>query len=155
MEEWKEVINFSRYRVSNTGVVKAVKHKGNDRECVLKPQIDKDGYYWVGLTRDDKKRCNIRIARLVATAFIPNPDNKPEIDHINRIITDNRVENLRWATRQEQNKNRGSFSNTNECNISKVVVEKYFVNVIGHKKKMFYSLDEAVKYRDSIKSYPV
>lgn len=46
------------------------------------------------------------VHRLVAQAFIENPDNKSEVDHINRVKEDNRVENLRWATRNEQLENR-------------------------------------------------
>jgi hypothetical protein len=150
MEEWREVPNFSRYRVSTAGLVKTLRYKRGTAERLLKPQTDADGYLWVGLLDDTGKRCNVRVARLVATAFLPNPDTKPEVDHLNRIITDNRVENLRWATRQEQNNNRGAFSNTGERNISKVVVETYYVHRIGHKTRRFKTLDEAIAYRDSI-----
>lgn len=60
-----------------------------------------------------KKR--IRVHRIVAETFIPNPDNKPEVDHINRIKSDNRVENLRWATRLENNQNRGPKKSGYKC----------------------------------------
>lgn len=65
------------------------------------PRIDRDGYYktqWYGRT--------ILVHRLVAELFIPNPDNKPCVDHINHNRLDNRVENLRWVTAKENANNR-------------------------------------------------
>lgn len=65
------------------------------------PTPKKSGYIEI---KFDKK--NHKLHRIVAEAFIPNPDNKPEVDHINRNKSDNRVSNLRWATRKEQCNNR-------------------------------------------------
>lgn len=59
-----------------------------------------DGYYVI--TIYDKQ---YKMHRIIAEAFIPNPDNKPTVDHINRVRTDNRVHNLRWATYREQSDN--------------------------------------------------
>ena len=64
------------------------------------------GYKSCVLYKDGLKK-TFMVHRLVAMTFIPNPDNKPTIDHINRIKTDNRVENLRWATWKENDDNRG------------------------------------------------
>lgn len=62
--------------------------------------ITSDGYY--GITIGNKR---YRVHRIVAEAFIPNPENKPTVDHINRVRTDNRVCNLRWSTPKEQVEN--------------------------------------------------
>ena len=81
-------------------------------EKFLTPQLINKGYYRVGLCKNGVQN-HKRVHRLLAEAFIPNDDpaNKPEIDHINRIPTDNRLENLKWSDRTEQMFNRGLFKN--------------------------------------------
>ena len=82
-----------------------------DGKCMLKPQKNKGGYLYVNLSID-KEEYKMLVHRLVALYYIPNPDNKPEVDHIvSEDITNNSVSNLRWATRSEQNINRGMFCN--------------------------------------------
>lgn len=92
MEIWNNITGFEGYQVSNLG---RVKH----RDRILKPRKSK-GYLTVAIW-SNKVRKNKLIHRLVAEAFIPNPDNKSEIDHIDADKTNNRVENLRWCTRKE------------------------------------------------------
>ena len=70
----------------------------------LKPIIN-NGYSSVVLCNENKQK-RFKIHRLVAIHYIDNPDNKPFVDHINRIRDDNRVENLRWATKSENERNR-------------------------------------------------
>ena len=79
------------------------------RGWMLKPKKNKDeGYLQVGISINNKKRSMMYIHRLVALCYIPNPDNKPEVDHIlHEEKTNNYVSNLRWATRSEQNINKG------------------------------------------------
>tara|TARA_R110000787_G_C13149682_1_gene418323 strand:- start:46 stop:519 length:474 start_codon:yes stop_codon:yes gene_type:complete len=72
----------------------------------FKTQTMMDGYPYVNLYNDGKKKMK-KIHRLIAEHYIPNPQNKQFVDHINRIRDDNRIENLRWVTSSENNTNMG------------------------------------------------
>lgn len=112
MEEiWKDIEGYEgRYQVSNLGRVKSLKRfcsgkwNGNEliNERLLTPDL-RSGYKTVYLY--GAKNRKFLIHRLVAQAFIPNPDNKPCVDHINTITTDNSVQNLRWVTEKENANN--------------------------------------------------
>ena len=101
-EYWKDILGFDgQYMVSNLGRV-----KNNKTKHILKPHIQNKGYLFLSLPQD-KKHKTAYIHRLVASAFIPNPDNLPQVNHINEIKTDNRVENLEYCT-NSYNMNYGS-----------------------------------------------
>lgn len=90
---WKPVVGFEGYYlVSDSGQVWSLY-----RHRALKPTIDKYGYEKVGLF-DGHKACHRTVHRLVAQAFIPNPNDLPTVNHINEDKTDNRVSNLEWAS---------------------------------------------------------
>ena len=100
-ETWKPIVGYEEeYMVSDMGRVKSLKYKGGNKEKVLKSCKTSRGYVNVVLVKDGKHKSH-SVHRLVAQTFIPNPHNKPYVDHINTIRHDNRVENLRWVTHTE------------------------------------------------------
>ena len=111
MEIWKDVEGYEGlYQVSNEGRVKALKKnvvgKGRnqyDDEHIIKQQTLR-GYKRVGLSNNNDTKFK-QVHRLVAEAFIDNPEGKQQVDHINCKRDDNRVENLRWTTPKENNQN--------------------------------------------------
>lgn len=102
MEEMRYNQNYDLY-VTKDGNVYWKDYYGNFN--IKQQHKTEKGYMYVRKMANGARK-KIKVHRLVAEAFIPNPENKPQVDHINRIRDDNRVENLRWTTAKENSENR-------------------------------------------------
>ena len=115
-EVWRDIEGHEGlYQVSSEGRIKSLKRtiikkdgrKQTVKERILKGTPDKDGYLKIGLYCGTGKQKWFQVHRLVGEAFIQNPDEKPQINHINEIKIDNRACNLEWCT-CKRNINHGS-----------------------------------------------
>lgn len=99
MEEiWKDIIDFEGlYQISNYGRVKSLTNKSNhNKEIIMKQKINNKGYMQLTLCKNSKQITK-RVHRLVAEAFIPNPNNLPQVNHIDENKLNNNVNNLEWC----------------------------------------------------------
>lgn len=97
-EIWRDVIGYEGlYQVSNYGRVKSLNYHGGKKEKVLKPGKDRCGYLYVVLCKEGSHK-KYKVHRLVAQAFIPNPNNYPCVNHKDENKTNNCVDNLEWCT---------------------------------------------------------
>lgn len=103
-EKWKDIKGYEGlYQVSNLGRIKSL--RGNS-ERILKPGANNKGYLYVRLYKNSKSKW-FTLHRLVAEAFIPNPENKSQVNHIDEDKTNNVVSNLEWMTPKD-NANHGT-----------------------------------------------
>ena len=151
-----EIKNFEDYTISENGDVWS---KYSDR--FLKSSISHKGYINVSLYKNGKQK-TFGIHRLLAMAYIPNPDNKPTVDHIDINPSNNSLSNLRWATREEQQENQNAYGEIPHKHICynyhkksgnkyyQIKKEGYFTKKLNINK---YTLKDAVDLRRSLLMY--
>lgn len=101
-EKWKAIKDFEDYEVSDMGTVRRrLPGKSTKVGRILKPMPDKNGYLTIRVTKaGEEKKHTLKVHRLVAQAFIPNPDNLPEVNHTGA-NDDNRAKKLEWISRPD------------------------------------------------------
>ena len=134
----KEIKDFPGYTITDDGKVISYKYR---EPRVMKTWYQKSGYENIKLCKDNQTY-HFLIHRLVAEAFIPNPDNLPEVNHKNKNKQDNRVENLEWCSRidnlYESYETMSLIRNFRECYLTKIDSEEII--------KEFQSIAAAARY---------
>lgn len=140
-EIWKDIENFEGlYQISSKGRIRRIT---KTRKKLLKLYLDiKIGGYYTATLCKNSKRTNVKVHQIVAKHFIANPENKPQIDHINANRTDNRVENLRWVTHKENMNNPLTIINNIKTHrkLMKPIVQ---MTADGHFKQIYRSQKHA------------
>ena len=143
-----EIKDYENYLIYPDGRVWSKKGKGK----FMKSQDNGNGYFWVCLSKNNKVKYHY-IHRLLAIHYIPNPDNKLQVDHINRNRADNRIENLRWVSWSEnqQNKNKQKNNSSGITNISYIKRDRDWVYSKTTNGKLytkrFKTMDEAIAHK--------
>ncbi len=151
-----EIPGYSNYTIDLDGNIWSKKYKR-----FMKTQIDLDGYEKLQLRNDKKETRYMSVGRLVGLTFIPNPENKPQIDHLDRNPLNNNYLNLRWATGLENMTNRRKMKTNSSGYMNISIVNsnrgpKYDLQIKRLGKLLFrttlsmknYTLEEVVKIRN-------
>jgi len=151
--------NYPKYHIFRNGAVLSEGFDKHHPPRFLKHNLNNNGYYYVNLYYAHKKYRPVRIHRLLAEHFIPNPQNNIIVDHIDRNRTNNKLSNLRWVTPSEnvintdwENRKINKNNKTGHKNITKTecgyrVILRRNGNTI---RKRFKTLEEAVKYKEQL-----
>jgi hypothetical protein len=144
MEEiWKPIDGYPHYYVSNTGLVKSDFY---NKEKILSPRTGVYGYLFVNLYNRNGKMKSVKIHRLVAKAFLPNPNNLPQVNHKNEDKTNNHYLNLEWCTARHNLTYNGLQKRQHDLQKRKIGAFDKDMNLIHY----FQSGTEAAEYIVSI-----
>ena len=153
MEIWRDIKGYEGiYQISNKGRVKSLNYRRTGKEKILKPGKTKPGYLCISLYKKGEKCKCFSIHRLVAQAFLPNPDNLPIVNHKDENKLNNNVENLEWCN-SEYNLN---YGNRNErVNIARKKHRKKIVcvesnEIFNGSKDIFDKIINCCENNDSI-----
>lgn len=118
--EWRAISWAHNYEVSNFGEVRSAYH--GKKKKILKQSVTNTGGYIIALYDDSGVKHTCTVARLIAEAFIPNPDNLPIVLHANLDPSDNRVDNLKWSNRSEVNETKRKGAKTGNYSRSSIKI---------------------------------
>jgi hypothetical protein len=135
--QWKALTGYDgKYYVSRNGEIYSLY-----RNRLLEPSINYKGYKIIRLTHNKVTKTFI-LHRIIAKEYIPNPENKPEVNHINTIKTDNRIENLEWVTNMENRTHALENNLVNENSVPKAI---YMTNLKTNESILVNSAYDAMK----------
>jgi len=137
-EIWEQITDCEDYQISNLGNVKNIK-----TNKFLHPYLNSSGYQKISLCIN-KKTKSFSLHRLIAIHFIYNPENKPTINHKNKIRNDNRIENLEWATMSQQNKGENKSLKVKYTHVSCRSIHK--LDNTNNIIETYHSISEAAKW---------
>ena len=151
-EIWKDIVGYEGlYQISNYGRIKSLERTIQHKTCygglyhvkgrILKPKIEKDGYFRISLIKDGMKKY-YRLNRLVAQAFIPNPNELPIVNHKDEDKLNNNVNNLEWCT-QKYNVNYGDGINKRKNKMSIKIIQ---YDLEDNYIKTWNSINDAVRH---------
>lgn len=141
---WKQIKGYEDYEVSDTGLVRSLKR---GKKKILAPAKNgRTGYLHVNLHKDGKRKC-LLVHRLVAEAFVPNPQNLPTVNHRDENKLNNEASNLEWLTTAENNRYgtrdlRIALTLRNRPDVSKQVIQ---LDKFGKVVSQFSSMSEAAR----------
>jgi hypothetical protein len=130
--EWRTIPEFPNYEVNENGDVRSYRIGKN-----ISPMMNRSGYYKLNIWHNGKLYSRL-VHRLVAQAFISNPDDKPQINHIDSDKSNNHVSNLEWVTQKENMKHR-TYNEVNTKRVSQYDIDGNFI-------REFKSLTEAANH---------
>ena len=176
-EQWKKIKDYENFEISNLGRIRTirryVKNKNSYRlikQHIIKTRVKDNGYVIISLRKDGERKIkDFYIHRLVAEAFIPNPENKPHINHLDYNKQNNYASNLDWCSRKENQK----YSSSRIAKSCLIKFKKNKNHYIRHKSKncfafafmrdkkllvykSFSNLEDALQFRNKwfIENYP-
>jgi len=144
-----EIPNFPNYLIYRDGRVWNIKRGIFMKTCLRR------GYEAICLSQNKKNKC-MSLHRLLAIIYIPNPDNKPCVDHIDRNRQNNNLDNLRWATYKENTLNRKITGKIKHRYITLTTYNRYQIAITRHNKTLFcksnknWNLEQAVNARNIV-----
>lgn len=147
-EKWKPIKEDTKYEVSNNGRVRSWKKKGGgvyDAPNIMRQSSDQKGYKRINFLINGRT-ANKKLHRLVAEAFIPNPGNKPQVNHKDGDKSNNSVGNLEWVTNTENMRHAystGVKTNRGEMGSKSILVEEDIIEIRQLLKKGVYQKDIA------------